>query len=368
MKPKTLFILHTPPPVHGAAMVGEYIKNSDSVNQSFDIRYINLGTSKSVEDIGKGGVYKIFRYVYLLWQVTKQMIMLRPQKVYITLTAKGTGFYKDALVVLLAKMLGGDMVYHFHNKGVKTRQHKPFDNWLYKKVFRSADVILLSEHLYADVEKYVPRERVYICPNGIPDELSVKSKKDDSLKQQPVRLLFLSNLIESKGVYILLEACKILKEKGLGFECIYVGGEGDVSTSELNQRIAELDLEGKVIYVGKKYNEEKEQVFRESDIFILPTHYECFPLVLLEAMQAKLPVISTPEGGIPDVVEDGVTGFLVEQKNSEALADKLEELIKDPQKRKEMGQKGFEKYQRAFTLQAFEERFTDILKKISAHK
>jgi glycosyltransferase involved in cell wall biosynthesis len=125
----------------------------------------------------------------------------------------------------------------------------------------------------------------------------------------------------------------------------------------------------KEVIASEVNNEEKEAIFAKSDIFVFPTYYdnETFGLVNLEAMQAKLPIISTPEGGIPDMVEEGENGFIVSQKDAEALADKLEELIKDPQKRKEMGQKGYEKYQRAFTLQVFEERFTDILKKIIAN-
>ena len=89
--------------------------------------------------------------------------------VYLTLTSKGGGFYKDALVAIKAKALGAKMIYHFHNKGVSTRQDKWLDNLLYKIVFKNADVILLSEHLYPDIQKYVPKNQVHICPNGIPE-------------------------------------------------------------------------------------------------------------------------------------------------------------------------------------------------------
>ncbi len=304
-----------------------------------------------------------------MWKTAFTVLSFRPNLVYLTLTSKGVGFYKDALVAIIAKVLGAKMVYHFHNKGVSTRQDKWLDNLLYKIVFKNTDVILLSEHLYPDIQKYVPKNRVHICPNGIPEQGTV-TERPRGAGDKPVRLLFLSNLIESKGVFVLLEACKILKEKGLAFQCTYVGGEGDVSSNELNKKISDLGLKEEVTYVGKKYNEEKEEVFAASDVFILPTYYpnECFSLVLLEAMQAGLPIVTTDEGGIPDMVEEGENGFLVPQKDANALAERLDELIENPQKRIKMGENGYEKYQRLFTLQAFEERFTDILKKISAHK
>ena len=117
--------------------------------------------------------------------------------------------------------------------------------------------------------------------------------------------------------------------------------------------------------MGKKYGTYKAEVFSKADIFAFPTYNETFGLVLVEAMQFSLPVVSTFEGGIPDVVEDGETGFLVPQNDAVALAEKLELLIKDPVLRKEMGEMGREKYEAEFTLAAFEERFTTILKELT---
>ena len=166
---KILFILHYPPPIHGSSLVGGYIKASRIINETFDCRYINLGTSASVEEIGKNPAGKMIRYIRLIWQVKKELIFFRPSLCYLTISSKGAGFYKDALIVFLVRLFGVKPVYHFHNKGVITRQERFFDNILYRFVFRNADVILLSKHLYTDVSKYVPEERVHYCPNGIPD-------------------------------------------------------------------------------------------------------------------------------------------------------------------------------------------------------
>jgi glycosyltransferase involved in cell wall biosynthesis len=85
------------------------------------------------------------------------------------------------------------------------------------------------------------------------------------------------------------------------------------------------------------------------------------PLVLIEAMQHALPVISTPEGAIPDMVNDGITGFLVPRKDVTLLAEKIKLLITDPDLRIKMGEAGYRKYQEEFTLKSFEKKFLNII-------
>jgi glycosyltransferase involved in cell wall biosynthesis len=342
----------------------ETIKDSNIINQTFECRYINLGTSRTVDEIGKNPSVKVLRYISILWQVITQLIKFKPSLCYIAITAKGSAFYKDSIVAILAKLFRVKVVYHFHNKGVSLRQDMWFDNWLYKQVFKNTEVILLSEYLYLDIQKYVPKDRVYYCPNGIPNvEVNIQKSKVNGQKKT-INILFLSNLFESKGVFVLLEACKILKEKQLPFHCTFAGGEGDVNALQLKEKALELGLENQAIYVGKKYGNEKSRAFSVADIFAFPTYYECFPLVILEAMQYKLPVVSTFEGGIPDIVEDGVTGYLVPQKDANALAEKLEILIKNLELRIKMGKAGRKKYEENFTLEIFEKRLTSILKEI----
>lgn len=362
---RILFILHFPPPVHGASMVGKFIKESESINEVFDVRYINLGTSASVDEIGKGGIRKLFRYIKILRDILYQLLSFKPGLCYLAIAAKGGAFYKDAMIALIIKSFGFNIVYHFHNKGVKTRQGRSIYNLFYKLIFKNAEVILLSKHLYFDVKKYVPTERVHYCPNGIP---KVGVEQFERQQNKKTEILFLSNLIESKGVFVLLKACKMLKSRNLDFHCTFVGGEGDLNERQFNKRVEDLGIESSVQYLGRKYGKDKKAVFASADIFSLPTFYpnECFPLVLLEAMQNSLPVVSTFEGGIQEIVDEGKTGFLVPQKDAPALAEKLETLIMDADLRQKMGKAGRKKYEEQFTLPIFEERLTNILNSIVA--
>lgn len=363
MKTKILFILHTPPPVHGSSVVGKAIKLSPVINEAFECSYINLSTSRAIDEIGRKPFTKIGRYLIIIIAVLKQLITNNPNLCYLAITAKGPAFYKDSLIALLVKGFGVRIVYHFHNKGVSAHQQKAFDDFLYRSVFKKAHAILLSKYLYPDVKKYFTTDRVHYCPNGIPD-IDFKQMKLDKRQNREVELLFLSNLIESKGVFVLLEACEILKQKGLAFHCTFAGGEGDINAKQFQEKVKEFGLADRVVYVGRKYGKDKEEAFVKADIFVFPTFFETFGLVNLEAMQFSLPIVSTFEGGIPEVVEDGITGYLVPQQNAQALAEKLEILIQNPALRQQMGESGRIKYENDFTLDRFENRLTDVLQSI----
>ena len=364
MKSKILFILHLPPPVHGSSMVGQYLKDSKVVENTLDAQYINLSTSKTVDEIGKNPFVKVGRYFKILLQVIITLINHNPKIVYLAITAKGIGFYKDFPIAVLVKLFGKKLVLHYHNKGVKTRQQIFFDDLLYRILFKNTKVILLSKRLYEDVSKYVKQEDVFFLPNGIPIPNAVEEvlPKNNMVSQ----LLFLSNLIESKGVLVLLAALKKLKDNGIKFHCYFVGGEGDISSEQLNQKINDLNLQEYVTYLGKKYGDDKYEIFQSSDIFVFPTFYhnECFPLVLLEAMMFGLPVISTSEGGIPDIVKNDETGFVIENQNPNKLAEKIKWFIDNPEETSSMGEKGREHFLENYTLEIFENRLTHILNQV----
>ena len=114
---------------------------------------------------------------------------------------------------------------------------------------------------------------------------------------------------------------------------------------------------------GKKYNGDKNVFFDNADIFVFPTSNEAFGLVLLEAMEHAVPCISTREGGVSAIIEDGVNGFMVEKRDANALADRIEFLLTHPEERTRMGIAGYQKFKNEFTLSKFETRMKQILER-----
>lgn len=361
-KPRILFILHLPPPVHGAALVGAAIRESGLVNGSFDTRYISLSTSVTLEQVGRYSLGKVRAVFRLLSEVRRVVREWKPDLVYLTPSSTMPGLLKDALTARLVRRKGCKTVLQFHNKGVSARKDRFVDDRLYRVLFRDAFVILLSRLLYPDIRKYVPEERVGYCPNGIsvPDVI----RRPGAVP----RILFLSNMIRSKGVSVLVDACRILQQRGIPFHCSLAGAlSADYPGESLVVEIREKGLDECVSYEGPRYGDEKWKAFSEADIFAFPSFYpdECFPLVVLEAMGSGLPVITTTEGALPEMVRESLDGFICPKQDPDSLADALERLLSDSDLRTRMGESGRAHYEALYTREHFERNLVDILKRLT---
>lgn len=370
MKQKILFIMHMPPPVHGASMVGQFIHDSQLINSSFDCHYVNLAVATQLEDVGKGGWHKAKGVMKKLMEVRKAVKSVKPDLVYITPNSAGIPFYKDFITVMMLKVMGQKVVMHFHNKGVETRQDKWLDNWMYKHYFKGVKLILLADALYEDVKKYVKREDVFVCPNAIP---AISNANGVTVNSNHVpHILWLTNIMKTKGIMEYLSALKILKDKGAKFQADFVGGlTKEMSGDEFDSALSMMGLNGCCTYYGPKYGDDKYSFFSQADVFVLPSYTEAFPVSILEAMQFALPVVASNVGGVSAGVEDGVSGFLLGGKlpimlntfrpDACEIADKLQVLLTDTDLRHKMGLAGREKFEREFTLEVFEKRMVEIL-------
>ena len=359
-KPCVLFIASLPPPIHGSAIVSQQIKNSSFIQQSFDCDFINLSTSRRMDEIGKLTVFKLFRITEAFFHLFWNLLTKHYDLCYVSLTCHGRGFLKDAPFALLCKTFKRPLIIHQHNKGMSKDVDRWPYRWLIPMVYKNARVILLSWRLYQDIEKIVPKENVLICPNGI----NVSHVLNDrTASNDVVRLLFLGNLMESKGVLVLLDALKILADKGVHFQCFFVGSETqEIDSLRFKNEVTMRNLDRVVSYLGEKYGDEKEEIMAQSDIFVFPSCDDCFPLVLLEAMSFCLPIVTTDEGGIPDMVIDGENGFICRKNDIESLAKAILELILSPELRQSMGLNGQERCVSHYTQTCFEKVFVDCLK------
>lgn len=351
--------MHMPPPVHGAAVVGKQIYDSQLIRDSFDCAFVNYSTSGSLGEIGRFSIRKIVSVLQFIRLIRTKIQNEKPQLVYITPSLSGWAFYRDWLMVRMIKRQKCTIVAHFHNKPPLSFTRKWYNQLLYNIFFRGVHTIFLANCLAETFKDYLQPQLVHICPNGMPDSVQKTLSKHVN---NSYTFLFLSNMMEEKGVIVLLEACALLKKRGCDFICDFLGQWSDITEYRFISMTEEQGLSERVHAYGGVYGQEKSKYFSQADAFVFPTYYsaECLPLVLIEAMQYSLPIISTPEGGIPDVIDDKV-GFLVEQRNSIALADKMQYLIEHPGVGRAMGKRGRLKYEHEYTLSVFERRFVDII-------
>ena len=356
--PRLLCLMQLPPPIHGAAVVNHIVANSKLIASQFELEVLPLAFVGSIQEIERPSLRKLARLFGITTRLAYALVARRPDAVYFTLAPTRSAFYRDCLFIALMKLAGVPRIYHLHGKGIRPRLSLAWQRRLYTWAFRDAWVIHLSERLVGDVEGLVPRDRVMIVPNGIAE----RQAPARAARAGCPRLLFLSNMVESKGPLVLLEALGQLSARGVAFEATFAGAVYDSDfLARFTATIRRLGLEGRARYVGPAYDEEKYRLFDDHDIFVFPTANDAFPLVALEAMQAGMPVVTTDEGALGEIVEDGATGLLVPARDPAALAERLAALLGDADRQRAMGARARERQQQQYTLAAFERNLAAAL-------
>lgn len=366
---RLLLIAQLPPPVHGSATISKIICESSVMHSTFNMRILPLHFSKSMKDLGTLSFGKMIKMLGFALKIMSVIRHFKPDLVYFTLSPKGLSFYRDVVYVVILKLFGSRIVYHLHVKGVKKESKRNlFKRILYKFVFKNTDIITLSRYLVDDVAA-VYSKSPYVVNNGV-YAVSEKSSLIINKKKHPgnITLLYLSNLVRTKGIFVFLEAVLWLSKKYGNLSARIVGNPADISREEVQAYILENNLTNTIVVDHALYDEEKYEAFKTADIFIHPTLNDAFPLVILEAMQFALPVISTFEGAIAEIVTDGITGYLVPKNDPLALAQKAEELICNPEKRIQMGKAGKEKFLTHYTADKLEKNLRDVLLAILTKK
>ena len=180
----------------------------------------------------------------------------------------------------------------------------------------------------------------------------------------PFTVLCIGTLHEVKGQTYLIEACRLLHERGVDFVCHFAGDGPDMEM--LVQQAAEAGLTDAIHFHGRLTREEIAELLAKADVVATPSvptksgRREGIPVVLMEAMGSGVPVVASGISGIPELVEDGRSGFLVAPRHVKGLAEGIERLYHDPQLRRRFGQAGrqkviteFDLYKNAATLARF---------------
>ena len=220
-----------------------------------------------------------------------------------------------------------------------------------KKVMDSARyIIALSSVESVDIQNLydIPEEKIIVFPPGVdlqnfyPVDKSV-AKEALGMKNHKY-ILFVGRIDPIKGFEILLEMAQILKKKN-EFQLIIVGG-GSIRSKELielQSKIDSKDLSDDVVLIGSVPHQQLKTYYSAVDVFVLTSFYESLGFVILESMACATPVVASNVGGIPTLVDDSLTGFLIDENNPESFAEKVEELLIDNNLNYKMGQEGLKK-------------------------
>lgn len=274
-------------------------------------------------------------------------------------------------------VLCGPLVTTFHAYDL-TRYVRERGRGYYRRLFRGGDLFLaVSErgrrrlielgcpaskvrvhHMGVDCSRFAPRERT-------PDSARASPSRSASLQ-----LLSIGRLVEKKGFAYGIRALAELQQRG--YACRYtIVGEGPLR-SVLEGLVRDLDLGETVSFAGRRSSEEVRTWLAASDVLLAPSHTasdgdeEGIPVVLMEAMAMAVPVVSTRHSGIPELIEDGVSGLLAPEREANGLADRVANLIDDPARRRALGAAGRAAVEQRFNVEILNDRLVGTLAEVAA--
>lgn len=215
-----------------------------------------------------------------------------------------------------------------NKKSIKLKITDLFLSFLTKKIVAVSNRVKMSLVSYMSFYK----NKIEILENGVEinENFKIPKKNNDT-----VVILSVGNLFKKKGCILLIESFKDLRVKKCNCK-LYVVGEGP-ERSPMEDFIEKHNLGGNVVLVGDATKKQLENFYKNSDIFVLSSYWEGFPNVLLEAMSYGLPPIATRVGGAENIIEEGVSGFLVEVGNKDELIQSLLILLQNAEKRENIG-------------------------------
>jgi glycosyltransferase involved in cell wall biosynthesis len=280
---------------------------------------------KSHSSVGSRGPVKAgLVYLYALLQVVFYYVFYRVGVTHIHMASRGS-YFRKSIVVRLVKLLGGKVILHLHGaefKGfyecectLKKQEH-------IRNTFEMADtVIVLSTQWIIWAREILSKsDHLRVLYNAVP-QLSLNR---GYVHQGTIA--FLGRVGHRKGVHDLIHAFVKVKANCVGSKLL-IAGDGDI---EKYQQLAnQLGLSDSLQFLGWIAGEEKLDLLTKTDIYCLPSYNEGFPMGVLEAMSAGIPVVASKAGGIPDAIENGEEGILFDAGDVEALSEALICLIKN---------------------------------------
>jgi glycosyltransferase involved in cell wall biosynthesis len=360
-----LFVGPVPPPIHGQSIAfygafksiqhhNKYLVNQNVTGKSF-VKTIAL----------------------ILLAILKIILYLSVKKidiVYFTCSRSKEGSLLDIILIYLSKLFNAKLINHLH--GADFKDFYEFLNGIFRKVIRNSymkvDVsIVLLDEMKQQFSSYFPKMRLEVVPNfyeNILDQIQIKKISKE------IRILYLSNIMKSKGILDLLDAFQLLTQRYNNLSLTIAGdfiGDYLMNKSDIKKvffnKLEQLNhiAEGKIRYVGIVHGKEKIQLFENSDIFVFPTYHkaEAFPLTLIEALRAGNVIITTRHNFLPEIVSED-NGCLVDVKSPRMIEDAVARFVEDKERMRQIQRYNINYARERYSQELYIKRIVNILENV----
>jgi glycosyltransferase involved in cell wall biosynthesis len=224
----------------------------------------------------------------------------------------------------------------------------------------------VSKSTKEQLERWVQQKRNFQFPTWTDIEVFLQGAAKES-EGSGQNILYAGVLIPRKGVHHLINAFASVANDFPRARLSIVGHEENkIYAAELKEEVKRLGLDGRVQFVGQVQQADLAAWMRRVCVFVLPTYSEGLPRVIFEAMAAGLPVVASNVSGIPDIVQDGVTGFLVQPGDEEKLVERIRWLLRCPDEARQMGERGRAFAERFFSIEVYAEGYRQLFEAAQA--
>jgi glycosyltransferase involved in cell wall biosynthesis len=357
-KCSVLAIGPSPPPFNGMSMMTDVLLN---IRDNVHLIHLDTADRRDLSNIGKLDLVNVLhacrhgvRFLYLL-------LLKRPDVVYVPISQITLAFLRDCLFLLPARILGKNVVVHLHGGSFRrfyASSSAPM-RWLIRLTLGRTTAMVLGRTLISIFDGIIPRDRVHIVPNGVPDLLREEIR--DGAGDRPFTVLYLSLLVREKGVFDVLRAIPLVIERA--HNCRFVFAGEWYRAEEMREAldiVRRLEIGRYVEFVGVAGPTAKVNLLNAADVFVLPSYNEGQPCAILEAMSVGLPIVTTNVGCIAETVIDGVNGFLVEEGSPAAIAEKVLLLHDEPAVMRRMQTASRKRFLSNYTMDEFKQRLTRL--------
>ena len=301
-----------------------------------------------------------FHFVRAVARLVSACAARRIALAHVQMAAYGS-VYRKSVMMAICRIFRVPVILHIHGGDLDSfcadldRVRLRTLRWLIGGV---SEVVVLGEYWRKFVVSMlaVPQEHVTVLYNGVPRPPAAAA----AVGREGCEILFLGMVWREKGIDELLTALSLPMLSRAAWH-MTVAGIGHIA--EFRDQARGLGIGGRVDFVGWTDENTTRRLLEHADILVLPSHFECFPMAVIEAMAHGLAVVVTPVGAVPEAIVDGETGVLVPVCDSVRLAEAIRRLLDDPALRRRLGANARARFCEAFDLDIFERRIRDMYRK-----
>jgi len=341
--------------------VAHHIKTllASPLNREFQLSYFKIGSghNDSLAKIVLRFISMPFRFLWKIWTFWPDVVHFNP-------SFDCKSIIRELNMVAISKLFKRTTLLQFHGGNLSNfikNGRIPFYIKLIIKL--TSHLAVLTNIQKEPILKYCSSNKISVIPNMV--DTTLFSIKDHQYRSH-YRILYMSKIESKKGIFDVIDAIQDVINNFPNVTFLFAGDGPD--REKLKLLCCESGLEDHVKLLGYVQDKKKATFLSRGDIFLFPSQYdEGMPYSLIEAMAAGLPVIATSMGGVPEVIENSVNGFLIQSQQPKQLAQTIIKLLSNNKARKKMGQLNRYKTETEYDIKVVSNIFCMLYEKLSEH-